>query len=260
MRRVVLCLSAVVALAALGTAQAAFIVEADNVAPAGKANDHFSSLGHQFSSAASSAAGLIGNQSAFGNPTNATGPDLYTFRYTPGPDADNTVYAPGTLLGNSMATDADGAGAGLPAYAIASHFASGELGGNSGFYNVYFTAPGSTNVNLAGSTITVNNNAAPVVLNPVDQNNGATGPDTTDPTMGAHVGGANNLWLKVATVRLTAGTAYTVTVQANANPPDFVSQRAHGVMWERVIPEPSSFALAGLGLLGACLAGRRRVG
>ena len=77
-------------------ARAAFIVEADNVAPAGKANGNFSSLppgtGFSLSATPSAAAGLAGNQSIFGNPANATGPDQYTFRYTPGTDADNTTY------------------------------------------------------------------------------------------------------------------------------------------------------------------------
>jgi hypothetical protein len=243
---------------------AAFIVEADNVAPAGKANDHFSAVpanGFGLSSGFSTAAGLIGNQSAFGNPANSTGPDLYTFRYTPGPDADNTVFAAAAVLGNSQATDADGAGAILPTYTNVNQLATGLTGGASGLYNVYFTVPSSTNVNAAGALITVNSDAPPVELSPVDGNNGGTGPDTTDPLSGPWVGGANNMWLKIATVPLTAGTTYTVTIRANANPPDFVSQRAHGVMWEYVgpiIPEPGTFVLGGLGLVGVCLASRWR--
>src|SRR5690242_19387377 len=102
-----------------GTSQAAFIVEPDNVAsPVGKAFDHFSSLpagtGFSLSTTPSTAVGLQGNQSAFGNPANSTGPDQYTFSYTPGPDADNTALAAGTSLGNSEATDADGLGAVAP--------------------------------------------------------------------------------------------------------------------------------------------------
>ncbi len=86
-----------------------------------------------------------------------------------------------------------------------------------------------------------------------------TGPDT-DPGA-AFVGGANSMWLRIATnVPLTAGTTYTVTQTSN-NPADFVSQRAHGVMWEYVgpiIPEPTTLSLAGLGLLGLVAAGRRK--
>jgi hypothetical protein len=250
--------SCLVAVMSVTMSQAAFIVEADNVAPAGKANDHFSSLGHQLSSGFSTAAGLIGNQSAFGNPTNSTGPDLYTFRFTPGSDPDNTTFVAGQTLGNSSATDADGAGLGAPTYTIANHVASGEVGNRTGIYNVYFTVPGSTNVNTAGSTITVNNDGPAVILNPVDLNNGSSGPDTTDPSSGPHVGGASNMWLKIATVHLTAGNTYTVTVLANAVPPDFVSQRAHGVMWEfHLVPEPSSAILVALGYVGLLNARRR---
>ena len=57
----------------------AFVVEADNVAAEGKAYDHFvgtpSVGGFQLSVTPSIAVGLSGNQSAFGNPANATGPD-----------------------------------------------------------------------------------------------------------------------------------------------------------------------------------------
>lgn len=218
-----------------GTADSAFVVEADNVAPAGKASDHFSSLGFQLSTTPSTALGLTGNQSAFGNPTNNTGPDRYIFSYTPGTDADNTVYATNTILGNSYALDPDGAGPGLPIYDIFNSLATGSTGGGSGYYNVYITAPPSTNVNAAGSTITVSNDDSPIVLNPVIMNNGSTGPDSNPDA--PFTGGANSMWLKIADfVPLTAGNTHTVTVEANANPPDFVSQRTHGVMWEFVEP------------------------
>jgi hypothetical protein len=247
---------------AVSPARAAWIVEADHVAAAGKAHDHFDAtppgdgVGYGLSGTPSTAVGLIGNQSAFGNPANSTGPDLYILTYHVGLDPDNTVLAKGTVLGNSMATDGDGAGPLVPSYMIGDHSASGEVGNRSGIYNVYFTVPPSANVNAAGSTITVNNDGLPVVLNPVVMNNGVTGPDSNPDA--PFTGGANSMWLKIATVHLTAGNTYTVTVQANATPPDFVSQRTHGVMWEFVrIPEPSTMLLAGLGLLGTLLARRR---
>jgi hypothetical protein len=253
------------ALAALQFARsvdAAWIVEADNVAPAGKANDHFAATpanGFQLSGTPSTALGLAGNQSAFGNPANSTGPDLYTFTYHVGADPDNTVFAAGLTLGNSTASDADGSGAGVPTYTIANHFSSGKVGNRSGLYNVYFTLPPTENVNSAGSTITVNSDLSPVVLNPVYMNNGNTGPDMNPDA--PFTGGANSRWLKIATVPLTAGNTYTVTVQANATPPDFVSQRAHGVMWEfHLVPEPSSAALASLALIGSLGLVRRRDG
>jgi hypothetical protein len=242
----------------LGSVQAAFIVEPDNVAgPDGKANDHFSSLpagtGFSLTATASSAVGLQANQTAFGNPANSTGPDQYTFRYTPGPDADNTPLAALTSLGNSEATDADGLGAGAPVYANLPQLATGQTGGVSGLYNVYFTTLTSTNVSTTGSFFDITNDAATVSLNPVNLNDAGTGPDEVAGT--PFTGGANNRWLKIASlVHLTAGTTYTVTETANTA--SFVSQRAAGVMWELVaadpVPEPSTMlllSLAGLGLV-----------
>jgi hypothetical protein len=247
----------------LNSVQAAFIVEPDNVAPAGKANDHFSSLpagtGFSLTATPSTAVGLQGNQSAFGNPANSTGPDQYTFRYTPGPDADNTALAALTSLGNSEATDADGSGAGLPTYANLAQLASGQTGGVSGLYNVYFTTPSSTNVDGLGSRFDITNDASTVSLNPVNLNDTNTGPDEVAGS--PYTGGANNRWLKIASlVHLTAGTTYTVTQTANAF--SFVSQRAAGVMWELVeadpVPEPSTLLLAALSCVGLFASVRRR--
>ncbi len=253
-------LLALVAVAAMASAtHAAFIVEADNVAPAGKANANFSSLGHSFSTTPSFAAGLSGNQSIFGNPANATGPDQYTFRYTPGTDADNTTYTPLQNLGNSQATDADGLGPIAPVYLNLPQLATGATGGGTGLYNVYFTTPQTTGSNPLGSQFVITHDGilSPTALNPVNTNNGGTGPDTSAPGDAIHVGGANDRWLKIASlVHLTAGTAYTVTQTANAA--TFVSQRAHGVMWEFVrIPEPATFALAGMALVGMASTRRR---
>jgi hypothetical protein len=246
---------------AVGSARAAFIVEPDNVAPAGKANDHFSALpatGFSLSATPATAVGLTGNQTAFGNPANSTGPDQYTFRYTPGTDADNTALAAATALGNSQATDADGLGAGAPSYTTVAQLASGQVGGVSGLYNVYFTVPDSTNVDASGSRFEITNDSATVALNPVNLNSPNTGPDEVAGT--PYTGGANNRWLKIASlVHLTAGTQYTVTETANSVA--FTSQRAAGVMWELVqadvVPEPSTLALTLLSCVGL-LAGLRR--
>lgn len=230
----------VVAIRLAMPAEAAFVVEADNDNDpvVGKAFDHFVSTstgsGFQLSVTPSQAVGLSGNQSAFGNPDNVTGPDRYELFYTPGMDADNTAFFSGTYLGNSSANDGDGAGPLLPVYTNAPHFASGLPGGTSGMYNVYFTVPSTQNVNPLGSTITITNSGAPVVLNPVIMNDGFTGPDES--AAGGFTGGANNRWLRLATVPLLSGETYSVVIEANANPPDLVSQRTHGVMWEYVGP------------------------
>jgi hypothetical protein len=158
--------------------------------------------------------------------------------YTPGTDADNFFPAAGSLLGSTTG--------------FGTEVATGSLGGGSGSYNVYFTVPSSANVNVAGSTVTITGDGAPIVV-ALDLNDGGTGADL-DPGA-AFVGGANNAWYKIGTVNLTAGITYSLTMEAAAN--TFVSQRLAGVMWE-VIPEPSTFALSALGLIA--LVARRRNG
>jgi hypothetical protein len=237
MRRIVIRVSlALLIHASATTTHAAFVVEADNSGPlTGKAFDHFVSnppgTGFSLSSSPSQAVGLQGDNSAFGNPTPAV-PDRYEFFYTPGVDLDNTLLGALQTLGNSSASDADGADPGLPSYSIATVSASGFGGGATGMYNVYFTVPSSLNVHASGSVITVNNDSAPVVLNPVVMNDGNTGPDMIPG--GTFTGGANHRWLLLGNVPLTTGNTYSVVVEANST--DFVSQRAHGVMWEYTGP------------------------
>src|SRR5688500_18331975 len=110
-------------------AQAAFIVEAHS---SGKANaTNFAIVpgaGNATGaspSTASTAVGLSGTNSIFGsNNTIANTFDVYRFSYTPGTNADNTALAAATSLGNSFATDPDGAGTGLPVYATVPQLAT----------------------------------------------------------------------------------------------------------------------------------------
>ncbi len=239
---------AILAALLMSASQAAFIVEADsNGAVTGKANANFSSTGHSFSTTPSGAVGLDGDESVFGNPLAA--PDVYTFSYTPGVDADNTIFTTGDVLGDTSAIDADGVGGAAPAYLPVPQLASGLAGGASGLYKVYLTVPATTNSNAAGSLIDITSDLPTISLDPVNLNTGGTAP----------VGGGNgatDAWLHIATVPLTAGNTYSVSLTANAA--TFVSQRAHGVMWEAVIPEPSTCLLTGLACIGL-LAARRRV-
>ncbi|MEM1027208.1 MAG: PEP-CTERM sorting domain-containing protein [Planctomycetota bacterium] len=207
-------------------ANAAFVVNADT----SEANFSFGGDTTSASSSAASAAVGTSGVSLFGGNGSAD-PDNYTFSYTPGTDADNFSPAAGSLLGSTTG--------------FGTEFASGLAGGISGTYNVYITSPASTNVNPAGSLITVAGDAATGdVIAALDFNDGGTGADL-DPGP-AFVGGANNSWYLIGTVDLTAGTTYTVTVEANVN--SFVSQRTAAVMWERV-PEPATASLLGLGAL-----------
>ncbi len=212
----------------VSAAQAAFIVEPHS---SGKAFANFSYLGPaggpSYSTAKSLAPGLSATHSAFGG--SGANEDRYTFRYTPGVDADNTVFSAGDPLGTHRADP--------PNVAVEeAQLATGVAGGASGIYKVYVTWPASTNVatvNNKDTKITVTSDGAPIVLDPVDQN--------TNSTIGA--AGANK-WLCVGTVNLTAGNTYTVELLANAL--EYTSQRSAGVMWE-LVPEPATALLLGLG-------------
>lgn len=210
MKKVTLVL--VVMLIVAAGAQAAFIVEPHS---SGKANANFSGVGK--ASISSTAIGLTATNSIFSG-TGASGSTAdFVFSYTPGVDMDNTTLAAGTDLGNG-------------------DLASGLTGGLTGRYNVYITWPASTNVNVAGCKITVTNDGADVVLDPVNMNTDGTGTP-----------GGNNGWYKIAdNIQLTAGVTYTITQHANAW--TWTSMRSAGVMWEQV-PEPTTLLLLGAGAL-----------
>jgi hypothetical protein len=227
------------------TGRAAFMVEIDTDASvAGNTvafNPSFSFGGDQTTasgSATSAAVGTHGANSIFGGNATTT-PDTYVFTYKLGTDADNAPFAPGTILGSTTGFPGNG------------NVATGAVGGASGLYNVYFTAPSSANVS-AGSVFTLTQNGADIVVGPVNLNDTGTGADTDPGT--AFVGGANNAWHLLGTVNLVAGNTYTVKQESTAN--TFVSQRAYAVMWESAVPEPSTFALVGLACVG--LLARRR--
>ena len=173
------------------------------------------------------AIGLPAHDSIFGGNGMSFG-DTYIMSYAPGADVDNFFPASGSILGSTTG--------------YGTEIASGLAGGTSGYYKVYITGPETVGISST-SNITITGDGAPVQLLGVDMNNGGTGADQ-DPGP-AFVGGANNAWYLLGQVHLTAENTYTMTQVANAN--TFVSQRLAGVMWERVVPEPTSIALLGIG-------------
>jgi hypothetical protein len=227
---------------AASMAEAAFIVEAHS---SGKANATNFSFGGDTTTASTSTAfsaavGLSGTGSIFGG--NGANVDTYVFSYTPGVNVDNTVFAPGTILGSTSGFPGEG------------NVATGLVGGLPGLYNVYFTAPESTNVSLNGSDFLITQDGAPIDLQNVNLNNSGTGADTNPGT--GFVGGANNAWHKLGAVMLTPGMTYRVTEASNDA--TFVSQRASGVMWELAVPEPTSAAyLSSILLVGLVVCGWR---
>lgn len=168
----------------------------------------------------STALGLQAAHSIFGG-DGIEFPDAYSFSYTLGVDQDNFHPNPGTALGSKDGSPGDG------------YQATGLLGGTSGFYHVYVTSPASVNVSGAPSMITITQSEEPLFIDELDVNSGENGLgiDTQRATRGPFVGGLNNAWLWLGTVELLAGETYSLTMEAEEN--TFVSQRVHGVMWER---------------------------
>jgi len=207
------------------TASAAFLVEAHQ---SGLAWENFMFGGDTFSAgssnAASDAVGLTAETSIYGGDGLAF-PDTYIFSYTPGEDDDNVSFVADTILGSQDGSPGLG------------HRATGLEGGPDGKYNVYITIPSTSNVSGGPPTITITQEGDPIIIDDLDQNNGGTGEDTQinpDPDQ-PFVGGMNNAWYLLGTVDYLAGTTYTVTMEAGTN--SFVSQRAHGVMWEYTLDD-----------------------
>ncbi len=216
----------------VSAAQAAFIVEPHS---SGKAFANFSYLGPtgapSYSTTKGTAPGLVATSSAFGG--SGAAEDRYIFSYTPGVDADNTVFSAGDPLGTHKLEPT------LNLVAEA-QTATGLVGGATGLYKVYITWPKSGNVNTAGSTITVYSDGAPIELTPVSQNG-----DPAFSSTYTEVGAAGtNKWLCIGTVQLTAGVTYKVEQLALSL--TYVSQRSAGVMWE-LVPEPATAMLLSLG-------------
>lgn len=213
------CLALSTALLMSAPSDAAFIVE---TTAGGKALANFTSTGASVSATTHGLApGLTpGIGSVYGgNAVDA--PDVYTYSYAPGADADNTAFTAGEDLGNGNS-------------------ATGEAGGASGLYNVYATWPVSDNISTLPTTYSISGDSLSAEL-VVNQNQAATG--------------LGDGWVLIGQVDLSAGNNYVLT-QSSGVPPSFVSMRSAGALFEyagAVIPEPASIMLIGLaGMALAC--------
>ena len=230
MRKQVSILSVLLVFVCVTSLQAAFIVEPHS---SGLANGNFSFGGDTTTasaSTASSATGLTATNSIYGG-DGVNFPDTYIYSYMPGTDADNWDVPDYQYFGNGLYT-------------------TNEVGGQTGYYNVYITWPAATNVSST-CNITVTNDGADVVWNDINMNDGGTVwlADQWDHDPLSTLLGGNNAWLKIADeVLLTAGQTYTVSQVALSN--TFVSMRSAGVMWEFVaVPEPATLLLLSMGAL-----------
>lgn len=185
-----------------------------------------------WSSTKGTALGLKATKTAFGS--SASFPDIYTFSYTPGVDADNfDVPLDNRYFGNG-------------------EYSTNLTGGQTGYYNVYITwIPTTGMVSLCN--VTVNYEGGSVTLSNLDMNTGGTSALAqsldVNPIPGTVYTGANNNWLRIGTeVLLQANQTYTVTQSATLDV--YVSMRSAGVMWEYVrVPEPTSLVIVGLGAM-----------
>ncbi|MCF7732429.1 MAG: hypothetical protein K9N23_12105 [Akkermansiaceae bacterium] len=231
-----------IGLLATSTANAAFIIEANNL-PGRRGEGNFAYTGASGTAASYSTAspGQLPATTDTPTPTFFTlghayggngAADEYTFTYSPATDSDNQSFAAGTLY-NSLGASPDLTSTGL-------------TGGAAGTYNVYRIHPSAPNVSGGNTTYQVSVNSTLVLTEIIDQN-------AADISTGRNMG----RWEMIGSVDLlNASDSVSVTMTPDTS--SFVSMRASGIMFEYAaqIPEASSTVL--LGLAAGLLLRRRR--
>jgi len=210
-----------VLLLGLSAAQAGYLIEidADGLDDGPVTyNTHFS-FGGDTTTASSSVAGT-----AYGL---IGGDSIFGGDGSASPDTYVFRYEPSVDVDNLVIPAGTDLGGGL--------LASGLSGGSPGLYAVYATWPFTENVSGGLTTFTATTAGDSFVFS-LDQN------------------GGGDQWYKLGEIFWTSGPI-TVTQEAGAN--TFVSMRSAGVLFE-VVPEPSTFALLGLGALSLAAWRRRR--
>jgi hypothetical protein len=175
-------------------------------------------------SATSLAFGTTGGDSIFGG-DGLLLPDTYVYNYSPVADPDNLVVPAGTDLGLDNNNVDQGT----------NDIATGLTGGGAGTYKVFATWPVTTNVS-GGPTRYAVNTVGDFFTVDIDQNN------------------KGHAWILLGEIDYSGAGSITVTQQPTLSN-TFVSQRAHGLLFE-LVPEPSGFVL--LGLIGLALSHLRR--
>ena len=218
---------AVIALLIAHAASAAYIIEASDAGgrlgeghftytgAGGTAASYSTASGGQLPASSDVPSTFFTLRHAFGG--NGT-TDEYSFTYTPLSDDDNTVFAENTSFN-------------LPQNLRS----SGLSGGEAGTYNVYRIHPSTDNVSGGTTTYQLFVNGGLEATEGIDQN-------AANLATGENIG----RWELLGSVDLLNNTD-TVTVTMTPDTSSFVSMRASGIMFERVIPEPAVLAMVGIG-------------
>lgn len=215
--------AACIALSLAAHAQAGFIIEIDIDGQDDGVltfNPNFSFGGDTTIASQSSAGtyfGSTGGDSIFGG-NGVSFVDQYVYTYSPDSQADNLNILAGQDLGEG-------------------NTATGVAGGGAGAYRVYAAWPFTNNV--SGGPVTYSASTAGDAFSiDIDQNGGGAG--------------RGDAWVFLGEIDYTGG-AIVLTQEAGIN--SFISMRASAVLFEAVVPAPSS---AGLLALAGLAAGRRR--